>query len=543
MSSTSCLLTEEQLLCDVCLNVFTEPVTLPCGHNFCRSCIVDHWETSIQRHCPTCNEPLYGGLDLRVNMFISEMAAHFRQSTRKDGPRFAQPGEVPCDVCSEPKLKALRSCLVCLGSYCESHLKPHLTVSRLKRHQLTDPTDNLERRMCPTHDKPLELFCKTDQTCVCMLCPVMDHKSHDIALLKEQFESKKAELGWREEEIQQMIQERRLMIRDLKHAMKLSRDAAYREIGDGIQVFAALKEILKKAQAELVGTIEERQKTTEKQAKSFIQELEQELSELTRRQAEVEQLWSAKDHLLFLQGFGMLTSSTPTKDWSEVSMNLPSHEGTVRSAMNRLQEKLGAQLEKLVLETELNRVRQFAVDVTLDPNTAHSALLLSDDGKQVHHGARRKNLPDNPQRFDPCCCVLAKQCFSTGRFYFEVQVKDKTRWTLGVAKESIQRKGIVPLCPQNGHWGVWLKNRDQYAALVGSPLPLSAGSKPQKVGVFVDYDKGLVSFYNVDTAAVLYSFTSCTFTENIYPFFSPGLNEEGENSAPLVISDLAESRS
>ncbi|XP_041819560.1 E3 ubiquitin-protein ligase TRIM39-like isoform X1 [Chelmon rostratus] len=536
MSAASCLLIEEQLLCGICLDVFTDPVTLPCGHNFCKTCIMQHWDSSIQCQCPSCKEPFYKRLDLRVNSFISEMAAQFRQSAGRSSSRPAKPGEVPCDICTETKMKALRSCLVCLASYCEAHLKPHLTASRLKRHQLTDPVENLDGRMCKMHDKPLELFCKNDQTCVCMLCPVLDHKSHEVIPLKEEFERKKANLGKRESEIHRLIQERRVKIQDIKHSLKFSKDAADREMAAGVQVFSALIQFLERAQAELIGMIEETQKTTEKQAKGFIQELEQEISELVRRRAEVEQLSRSKDHLHFLQSLGSLSASALTKDWTDVSVNLPSYEGIVRTALDQLEETLGKDTQKLLRKAELHRLKEFAVDVTLDPDTAHPALVLSDDGKQVHHGVVKKNLSENPERFNPSCCVLSKQCFANGRFYFEAQVKEKTRWTLGVAKGSIKRKGIIPLCPENGHWTVWLKNGDEYAALVGSPLPLSPNPKPQKVGVFVDYDEGLVSFYDVDAAALLYSFTGCSFTEKLYPFFSPGLNNDGKNSAPLVIS-------
>ncbi|XP_070709787.1 E3 ubiquitin-protein ligase TRIM21-like [Pempheris klunzingeri] len=535
MSATGCLLTEEQLLCSICLDVFTDPVTLPCGHNFCKGCVMQHWDSSVQCQCPSCKEVFMKRLDLRVNIFISEMAALFRQSAGKDNPQVAEPGDVLCDVCTDTKMKALRSCLVCLASYCETHLKPHLTALRLKRHQLTDPVENLEGRMCMMHDKPLELFCKTDQTCVCMLCPVLDHKSHEVIPLKEQFEKKKAELGKREAEIYRMIQERRLRIQDIKHSAKLSKEAADREMADGVQVFTALIQSLERARDDLLKMIEEKQNTAEKQAKGFIQDLEQEISELMRKRAEVEQLSRTKDPLHFLQSFPSLSAAPLTKDWTEVSLNPPSYEGIVRTAVDHLEEMLGKEMKKLLLEAKLNRVRQFAVDVTLDPVTAHSALVLSDDGKQVHHGVLKKNLPDNLERFNPSCCVLGKQSFSSGRFYFEAEVKGKTRWTLGVAKASIKRKGIIPLCPENGHWTIWLKNGDEYAALIGSPLHLSLNSKPQKVGVFVDYDEGLVSFHDVDAAVLLYSFTGCSFTEKLHPFFSPGLNNDGINSAPMII--------
>lgn len=539
MLSPGCLLTEDQLLCDVCLDVFCDPVTLPCGHSFCRACVEQHWEDSVQRHCPACKQTFYGPLQLQLNKFISDVILRFRGAQR--APQLAKGGGVTCDICQEPKLTALKSCLVCLASFCQTHLKPHLSVSRLKQHQLADPMENLEWRICPKHEKPLELFCRTDQTCVCMLCPVHDHKSHDISRLKDQYESKRAELGRREEEIQEMIQERRHAVLNIRHAVKLSRCAAQREMADGVQVFATLKRSLRRAEAELVGTIEERQKTAETQAKNFIQELEQEIAELLTQQGEVEQLWATEDHLHFLQNLRTLKSSS-TKDWTAVSVNLPSHEGTLRSSVDRLHQTLREEMETLVAEVELSRLRQFSVDVTLDPDTAHSALLLSEDGKRVHHGVGRRDLLDNPERFDPCCCVLARQAFSSTSFYFEVQVQGKSRWTVGVAKASIQRKGVIPLCPENGHWCVWLKNGTQYAALVGTPRPLTLRSTPRRVGVFVDSDEGLVSFYDGDTAAVLFSFTGCVFTEKLLPFFSPGINDNGKNSTPLVIVNPTESR-
>ncbi|XP_034722424.1 E3 ubiquitin-protein ligase TRIM21-like [Etheostoma cragini] len=193
---------------------------------------------------------------------------------------------------------------------------------------------------------------------------------------------------------------------------------------------------------------------------------------------------------------------------------------------------------KKLLEAELKRVQQYAVDVTLDPDTANPWLILSDDGKQVNHSDVRKNLLDNPERFSYFGCVLGKQSFSSGRFYFEVQVKGKTEWYLGVARESINRKENITLSPQNGYWTIWLRNGNEYKALAGPPVLLSLKSPPQKVGVFVDYEEGLVSFYDVDAAALIYSFTGCSFTEKLFPVFSPCLNEGGKNSAPLIISPV-----
>ncbi|XP_071059441.1 E3 ubiquitin-protein ligase TRIM21-like isoform X2 [Pseudochaenichthys georgianus] len=531
MSAASCLLTEDQLLCSICLDVFTDPVTIPCGHNFCKACISEHWDRNVPSQCPNCNKLFFPRPELLVNTFISEMAAHSSEQ------HVVKPGEVPCDVCTETRLKALKSCLVCLESYCETHLEPHLIRAGLKKHQLIDPVENLESRMCVKHDKLLELFCKTDQVCVCMLCTVSEHKTHDVVPLKEGCEGKKAELGKTEAEIQQMIQKRRLKIQEMNRSVELSKEGADREIADGVQVFTALKESVERSQAELMDTIKEKQRETEEQAEGFIKELEQEVSELKKRSSEVEQLSRSEDQLHLLQSFTSLNAAPPTKNWTEVRVRPPLYEGTVRRAVTQLEETLSKQMKKL-LELEVKRVQQYEVEVTLDPDTAHPELILYDDGKQVKGGYVKKNLPDNPDRFDTCACVLSKQSFSSGRFYYEVHVEGKTERELGVARESINRNGIITLTPQDGYWTIWLRNENECIALADSPVRLSLKSQPQKVGVFVDYEEGVVSFYDVDAAALIYSFTGCCFKDKLYPFFCPCNNDGGKNSASLIISPV-----
>ncbi|XP_033982669.1 probable E3 ubiquitin-protein ligase TRIML1 isoform X2 [Trematomus bernacchii] len=543
MSAASCLLTEDQFLCSICLDVFTDPVSTSCGHNFCKACISEHWDTKVPSQCPNCKKVFNIKPDLQVNTFISEMAAQFRQpaqqkaSSSSSEQQVVKPGEVPCDACTGTRLKALKSCLVCLESYCETHLEPHLTRPGLKKHQLIDPEENLEGRMCVKHDKLLELFCKTDQVCVCMLCTVSDHKTHDVVPLKEGYEGKKAELGKTDADIQQMIQKRRLKIQEMNLSVQLSKEGADREIADGVQVFTALKESVERSQAELIDTIKEKQRETEEQAEGFIKELEQEISELKKRSSEVEQLSRSEDQLHLLQSFTSLNAAPPTKNWTEVRVRPPSYEGTVVRAVTQL-ETLSKQMKKLLSEVELKRVQQYEVEVTLDPDTALPKLILSDDGKQVKLGDVSKNLPDNPERFDLCSCVLAKQSISSGRFYCEVQVKGKTEWYLGVARESINRKGEISPSPQNGYWVIVLRNENEYKACAGPAVRLSLKSQPQKVGVFVDYEEGLVSFYDVDAAALIYSFTGCCFKEKLYPLFSTGLNDGGKHSGPLIISPV-----
>ncbi|XP_051247662.1 zinc-binding protein A33-like [Dicentrarchus labrax] len=542
MAAPSSLLSEEQFRCSICLDVFSHPVTIPCGHNFCKNCITQAWEVSGKYQCPICKELLIRRPELRVNTVLSEMADRFRKSAKKKASsveqKRAKGGDVTCDVCTETKLKALKSCLVCLASYCETHLEPHLRIPGLKRHELINPVKNLEDRVCKKHDRPLEVFCKTDQMYVCQLCIVTEHRRHNFSPLKKEYEQRKATLGRDGAKIQQMIQERQLKIQQIKQSVKLSKEDADRETVAGVQVFTALIQSIERDLAQFQEIIQEKQKTTEKQAEGFIIELEEEISELIKRSAEVEQLSNTEDHLQLLQSFPSLNTAPPTKDWTEVRVH-SSYEGTVRRAVAQLQETLSKEMEKLCADIELKRVQQFAVDVTLDPDTAHSALVLSENKNHVSCGNVKKKLPDNPGRFSHSPCVLGRQSFSSGRFYYEVNVEGKTRWDLGVAKESVNRKGHIAVCPTTGFWVIWLKNGNEYKALDEPGVHLSLKSKPEKVGVFVDYEEGLVSFYDVDSAALIYSFTGCNFTEKLLPFFGPGINEGGKNSAPLIISPVS----
>ncbi|XP_063043659.1 LOW QUALITY PROTEIN: E3 ubiquitin-protein ligase TRIM39-like, partial [Engraulis encrasicolus] len=185
----------------------------------------------------------------------------------------------------------------------------------------------------------------------------------------------------------------------------------------------------------------------------------------------------------------------------------------------------------------MKNIKQHAVDVTLDPDTAHPKLILSADGKQVKHGDTRQNLPDTPKRFNYIGSVLGGEGFSSGKFYYEVQVKGKTGWAIGVARESINRKGSIKASPDNGYWTIRLRN-GTYEALARPFVPLSLIGILQRVGVFVDYDAGLVSFYDADCWDHIYSFNNVSFTGKIYPYFSPVMNEGGKNSVPLIISPV-----
>ncbi|KAI5104588.1 bloodthirsty-relatedprotein family, member 6 [Silurus meridionalis] len=530
MASSSSALCEDQLHCCICLDVFTDPVSTPCGHNFCMICLKEYWDSSPHCQCPVCKEEFSNRPDLRVNTFISALAATFKKSVQVKSSRaadqFPSKGmKVLCDACAEDKLKALKSCLHCGFSLCNTHLMPHKTTSKLMKHKLMEPVENLEDYICQKHERPLELFCRDDQTCVCQFCTEGDHKSHNTVSIEEESVEKKNELLKTQAEVQQKIQERLKKIEEIKHSVEVDKKNSEKEKADVVKMFSALIRCIERSQAELLKVMEVKQKAAEKQAEEFIKDLEQELSDLKRRNTDLEQLSHTEDHLHLLQIYPSLCSSPHTKDWTSITITSHLSVETLRRALAQLQETLGQEMEKI----------DETVDVTLDPDTANPYLILSDDGKQVTNGDKRQNLPDNPERFNRYCIVLGKKGFSSGRFYYEVQVKGKTKWDLGVARESINRKGEIRYRPEDGFWCVVLINKTGYTAFDSPCVSLSLKQSPQKVGVFVDYEEGLVSFYDVDAKSHIYSFTAQTFTEKLYPYFCPDTDDGGKNSAPLII--------
>ncbi|XP_044840187.1 butyrophilin subfamily 1 member A1-like [Mauremys mutica] len=168
------------------------------------------------------------------------------------------------------------------------------------------------------------------------------------------------------------------------------------------------------------------------------------------------------------------------------------------------------------------------VDVTLDPDTANPWLVLSEDRKRVRWGDTRQDLPNNPERFDYYPCVLGAEGFTGGRRYWEVEVGDKTGWDLGVCRGSVSRKEWVTLTPGNGFWAVWLRDGG-YEAGTSPPTPLPVSVQPSRVGIFLDYEAGEVSFYNVTDRSHLFTFTG-TFSGTLRPYFCPWFSAD-----PLII--------
>uniref|UniRef100_A0A668AWE1 Uncharacterized protein n=1 Tax=Myripristis murdjan TaxID=586833 RepID=A0A668AWE1_9TELE len=523
MASAGSSLSNSEFTCSICLDFFREPVSTPCGHNFCQSCITNCWN--------------------------------------KD--------EVACDACIGIKFKAVKSCLICLVSLCQTHLVAHQKDLDLKRHKLIKPMRNLEDHTCKEHNNMVEFFCRRDQTYVCTTCLSDNHATHETVHLEEECAERKAWQGTMKIQMDQRLCRKRLKVQEIKDAREQGQKDTQRVKADIGRAFYSLTSSLESYKTKLVELLEEKQRAAERQADDAIKHLHLEIAELQKRSTELEELFKTEDPLQLLQSPSPVFPPSHTEGWPPIRHHSLQHVETVKSAVAKLVKMFRLEMDRVIndvsqgddweemaakrrktcsrkMEKPLleNIQRKYAVDVTLDPETAHPCLIVSQDGKQVRDGGAKRNLPDNLKRFDFFHFVLGKEGLSSGRIYYEVKVTGQVGWEIGLVRESICRKGVnVSLSPKNGCWTIGLY-WGCYQANTNPPVTLTLMQMLRKVGVFVDYEGGEVSFYDVENRAVIYSFTSCSFTKKIplersplqplpvspiksriYPFFRPGTKD------------------
>uniref|UniRef100_A0A671Y2N6 Uncharacterized protein n=1 Tax=Sparus aurata TaxID=8175 RepID=A0A671Y2N6_SPAAU len=343
-------LQEIKLSCSICLDLLKDPVTIPCGHNYCMSCIKDCWDTENDKEahsCPQCRQSFTPRPVLVKNTMLAELVEEVKkvqlQAASPDHSS-AGPGDVTCDFCAGKKLKAFKSCLVCMVSYCEQHLQPHYSVAALKKHKLVEATLKLQENICSRHDEVMKIFCRTDQQCICYLCSMDDHKGHDTVSAAAERAERQTQLGASQQKIQQRIQDREKDIKVLQRRVEAVNLSADKAVEDSEKTFTQLIRLIEKRSSEVKQQIRSQQKTEVSRAKDLEEELQQEITELRRKDTELEKLSHTEDHLHFLNNYVSLSRLSEPKDLPSIDIHLlPSFEG-VTAAVSEARDKLQAVL-------------------------------------------------------------------------------------------------------------------------------------------------------------------------------------------------------
>ncbi|XP_038838191.1 E3 ubiquitin/ISG15 ligase TRIM25-like [Salvelinus namaycush] len=290
---------QELFCCSICLGLLKDPVTTACGHSYCMGCIKECWDQDDLKgfySCPQCRQTFNPRPVLNRSTVLAEVV---------EKHRYAGPGDVACDVCTGTrKQKALMSCLACLASYCETHLQPHYESPAFKKHKLVKATAQLQEKICSHHDKLLEVYCRTDQQCICMLCTMDEHKGHDTVSAAAERTEKQRQLGMSQQKVQQRFQEREKELKELQQAVESFKRSAQSAVEDSDQIFTELIRSIEKRSSEVKELIRAQEKSQVSQAEELLEQLKQEIAELRKRSTELEQLSHTEDHIHFLQYFG-----------------------------------------------------------------------------------------------------------------------------------------------------------------------------------------------------------------------------------------------
>ncbi|XP_058247172.1 tripartite motif-containing protein 16-like [Hemibagrus wyckioides] len=537
----------DQFICPVCLDLLKEPVTIPCGHSFCKVCINDFWDQEDMKgvySCPQCRDTFTPRPVLRRNNMLDEVVEKLKKTeVQAASPAhcYAGPGDVECDFCTGRKLKAVQSCLICLASFCETHLKPHYLSPALKKHTLTEASAKLQEKICSEHDKLMEIYCRTDQTCICFICAMDKHRGHDTVTTAAQRAEKESELQEQQMKFQQRIQEKQKKVQELKQTVNTIKLSAQTAVDDSERIFTEMISSMEKKRSEVTELIRAQEKVELSRAERLLEQLEQEIADLQRRVTELEQLSHTHDHIHFLQALasGRQSPEIQRPDFDRSRLTAPQHlsfDG-VRNSLSVLKKRLEAFCEKEFCEEELNKIRpdadcsvspsepqsredflKYFCYLTLDPDTAHHNLILSEKNRVVRNRERKMSHSDHhPERFECFSQVLCKESVC-GRCYWEVEWSGEGV-SISVSYKDISRKGEGNECMfglNNRSWSLWCSSLSFYHNNVKTDLRVPS---PSRIGVYVDRSAGTLSFYSISDTMKLLHRVHTTFTQPLYAGF------------------------
>ncbi|KAJ8278278.1 hypothetical protein GJAV_G00085860 [Gymnothorax javanicus] len=339
-------LDQEQFSCPICLDLLKDPVAINCGHSFCMNCIKGCWDQDDHTgvySCPQCRETFTPRPVLRKNTILAEVVEKLKKTGLQAAPPAhcsAGPGDVVCDFCTGRKRKAVKSCLACLASYCETHLQPHYEFPALGKHKLVKASGNLQEKICSHHNKLLEVYCHTDQQCICYLCTMDEHRGHDTVSAAAERTEKQKQLGETQSKFQQRIQEREKELQDLRQAVQSLKLSAQAAVEDSERIFTELIHTIERRRSEVKELIRDQEKAEVSQAEGLLERLEQEIAELRRRDAELEQLSHTEDHIHFLQNCQSLCAPPVPGDLPRITVNPHDSFEAVRKSVSELKERL-----------------------------------------------------------------------------------------------------------------------------------------------------------------------------------------------------------
>ncbi|XP_029976240.1 tripartite motif-containing protein 16-like [Salarias fasciatus] len=527
--------------CSICLDPLKDPVTVPCGHSYCSNCINGHWDEEQNKgiySCPQCRKEFMQRPDLEINFMLAELVEDLKKTGLQAAAAdlcSAGPEDVACDVCSGRKLKAVKSCLVCVASYCEEHLQGHYEAAPLKKHQLVEPSKKLQEKICSLLDEVKKIFCRTDQQCICYLCTMDQHRGHETVPAAAERSQKQKELEGSRLNIQQRIQEREKDVKLLQQQMFAINVSADEAVEHSEESFTQMIRLLQKRSLEVKRQLRSQQQTAVGGLKELEEKLQQEIAELKRKDVQLEQLAHTEDHTQFLHSYTSVSAlSEPTHSCSIQTAPLRYFEdvaAVVSESREKFQDFLRENEEEMLLLQPQPESRadflQYSQQITLDPNSVNRELKLSDGDRKVTCTEEDQPYSDHPDRFTEYRQVLSRESL-TGRSYWEVERRRGV--FVAVTYKNISRAGREKECVFGGDDKSWALDcvSDTFSFYHNNIQTPVSGPWSSRVGVYLDHRAGILSFYSVSETMTLLLRVQTSFTQPLHAgvYVCPGSSAE-----------------
>ncbi|XP_070829784.1 tripartite motif-containing protein 16-like isoform X2 [Chaetodon trifascialis] len=521
MAQKGVQLDREAISCSICLDLLKDPVTIPCGHSYCMKCVKSHWDEEDKRKihsCPQCRQTFTPRPVLVKSTMLAALVEELKKTGLQAAPAdhcYAGPEDVACDFCTGRKLKALKSCLVCVASYCEKHLQPHYESPAFEKHKLVEPSKKLQENICSRHNEVMKMFCRTDQQCICYLCSVEEHKGHDTVSAAAERTERQRELEVSRQDIQQRIQDRQKDVKVLQQEVEAINRSADKAVEDSQKTFSQLIRLMEKRSSEVKRQVRSQQEAEVSRVKELQEKLEQEITELKRKDAELKQLSHTEDHTQFLHNCPSLSPLSGPADSSSIHIRPLRYFEDVTAAVSAVRDKLQDVLRDKWTDPKTRaEFLKYSREITLDPNTASVYLLLSEGNRKAKLKGRR--FSNHPDRFTGLSQVLSRESL-TGCCYWEVEWRGEEVF-VAVAYKNISRAGSSKECDfgqNNKSWVLECYNNSYKFRYNDVQTPVS-GPLSSRVGVYLDHSAGILSFYSVSETMTLLHRVQTTFTQPLY---------------------------
>ncbi|XP_034068712.1 tripartite motif-containing protein 16-like [Gymnodraco acuticeps] len=536
MAQKGVQLDRETFSCPICLDLLKDPVTTTCGHSYCMKCIEGFWDGEDEKKihsCPQCRQSFTPRPVLLKNTMLAALVEELKKTGLQAAPAdlcYAGAEDVACDVCTGRKLRACKSCLVCLISYCEKHLQMHYESPAFEKHKLVEPSKKLQENICSRHDEVMKIFCRTDQQSICYLCSMDEHKGHDTVSAAAERTERQRELEGSRLNIQQRIQDGEKEVKRLQQEVEAVNGSADKAVEDSEKTFTELIRLMEKISSDVKQQLRSQQKREVSRVRELQEKLEQEISELKRRDAELKLLSHTEDHNHFLLSYPSLPALSEATHSSSINIRPLSYFEDVTAALSAVRDKLQNALREgwtNVSPTEVDvllpaaepttraEFLTYSQEITLDPNTAYKRLVLSEGSRKATYMTQHQSYSSHPDRFTYCYPQVLSRESLTGRCYWEVE------WRGGgvcvaVTYKNISRAGGKSVFGVNDKSWSLVCDQNSYSFRYNRIKSLVSGPLSSRVGVYLDHRAGVLSFYSVSETMTLLHRVQTTFTQPLH---------------------------